>query len=507
MEFKPFQEKKENPEEEINYQIPLNQPEEYKKEKIIKIDKKVFIPKNGKKIMKNIVFVGSTGNGKSSTANLIIGGNRFPVGKSMVSFTLEIQRCDVEYLNIRLIDTPGLNDNRMDEKNIDILLQGLTSNIIHYEKDSIFQIDAFILVAKCNPRASSLKPDLEKIRKLFGKIALKSLIILLIHPIEKGEDDISDEDVIMQFNEMVEVINILKDGKNEEEFSSNWITRWDNKYPRDNQLEELIKRINNKDIEPYTHKKFLEAQVEIQQQIDKEFKERFEEDVKLLDEKFAEDYKKKEKAIEEMKINFERQQEIELQNISKQYADDNQKKAKAFEEFKEKMQKEKELLAQEFEKRLNSTNVKREEELAKIKAAFDLKHQEETFARERSQYELTNKIETLKSLNEQQLKTLQEQNERNIAEERRKNAQLLVDLEKEKNNKAEIDKLHKERESCQNEMMKTIQNTLENLKQTQANKYYQIDPNYFYCKSCLQQNSLNRCYLTGYTQRCGHFIG
>lgn len=48
------------------------------------------------------------------------------------------------------------------------------------------------------------------------------------------------------------------------------------------------------------------------------------------------------------------------------------KKAKAFEEFKEKMQKEKELLAQEFEKRLNSTNVKREEELAKIKAAFDL---------------------------------------------------------------------------------------------------------------------------------------
>lgn len=105
------------------------------------------------------------------------------------------------------------------------------------------------------------------------------------------------------------------------------------------------------------------------------------------------------------------------------------------------------------------------------------------------------------------MKTLQEQNERNIAEERRKNAQLLVDLEKEKNNKAEIDKLHKERESCQNEMMKTIQNSLENLKQTQANKYYQIDSNYFYCKSCLQQNSLNRCYLTGYTQRCGHFIG
>jgi hypothetical protein len=74
------------------------------------------------------------------------------------------------------------------------------------------KIDAIVLVCKCTPRASTLKNDIERIRNIFGTVALKSLVILII--MCDPYYDMPDDKVMKAIKEsMPEITNLLCEAK------------------------------------------------------------------------------------------------------------------------------------------------------------------------------------------------------------------------------------------------------------------------------------------------------
>lgn len=68
------------------------------------------------------MFLGTTGGGKSSTCNFIVGKDYFPTGHSMTSMTSQISHLIDEKLGVKIIDTPGFGDTALNEKNIDQII-------------------------------------------------------------------------------------------------------------------------------------------------------------------------------------------------------------------------------------------------------------------------------------------------------------------------------------------------------------------------------------------------
>ncbi|MDY5821178.1 MAG: GTPase [Helicobacter sp.] len=63
----------------------------------------------------NILLMGGTGVGKSSTINAIYGANRVEVGTSARPQTQEIEQCQISK-NITLYDSPGLGEGSEKDK-------------------------------------------------------------------------------------------------------------------------------------------------------------------------------------------------------------------------------------------------------------------------------------------------------------------------------------------------------------------------------------------------------
>ena len=61
-----------------------------------------------------MVVLGTVGHGKSNFLNRLAGENAFESKKQIVSVTKESQMFETE--DFRMIDTPGLNDQRIDTK-------------------------------------------------------------------------------------------------------------------------------------------------------------------------------------------------------------------------------------------------------------------------------------------------------------------------------------------------------------------------------------------------------
>jgi len=161
------------------------------------------------------------------------------------------------------------------------------------------QIDAFILVAKCTPRASTLKSDLDHFRNLFGTIGFKSLIIVFIF---QGANVPDDQKILNSFKAMPEVTNILKEGK-EQEPTPDWYCTWDNITPLVNQKANLLTKIEK--LEPYTHQKFLKAQEEMKKRIDKNVQEKVQQETKRLTKEFKNDQAKLQTELQKLNVALE----------------------------------------------------------------------------------------------------------------------------------------------------------------------------------------------------------
>lgn len=135
-----------------------------------------------------VLIIGSTGSGKSSFCNTLIGDSTnslFKESKGVKSFTLSTSIKEVNWFDCEdsstknnkdkfvLIDTPGMNDSEnRDTHHI--------SNMVDLLKEKVEYLNAFVLVLNsANPRLDdSLKAMITTFYNMFGKQFLNQLIIV-----------------------------------------------------------------------------------------------------------------------------------------------------------------------------------------------------------------------------------------------------------------------------------------------------------------------------------------